>query len=170
MYLICNWPQNHVYHIFLKKRKEEKKAISQNFYHCPAMGLSGKVFVLVLIVSVFFSFLCLTFLGKPAVLISDMHVGRAPWSPLGHRELRRISKFCSDLHRNSTEKIFLCCSNTQSKHLHSLHWRRPAAAGPEWPLGVPPLCCKTLTNAEKWCEGINTIGIAHQRVEKQTVI
>lgn len=61
----------------IEKEERKKKVFPRTFL---AMGLSGKVIVLLLILTVFFSFFCLTFMGRPAVLISDVHVRRAPWS------------------------------------------------------------------------------------------
>lgn len=101
LYLICNWPQNHVY-TFIEK-EERKKALSQSFYHCPVIGLSRKVFVLVLIVSVFFSFLWLTFL--PAVFIRDIHVDRAPrslWVIRGREEFPNFLLICKEIQRKKS--------------------------------------------------------------------
>lgn len=96
----------------------------------------------------FLFFLCLTLLGKPAVLISDIDVSRAPWSLWVNRLTEKFPNFiliCTEIQQNT---ISYCCRIIQSKHLHSLHFQRPAALGPEWPLGVPPLSCKTQTNSD----------------------
>lgn len=96
----------------------------------------------------FLFFLCLTLLGKPAVLISDIDVSRAPWSLWVNRLTEKFPNFiriCTEIRQKT---ISYCCRIIQSKHLHSLHFQHPAAPGPEWPLGVPPLSCKTQTNSE----------------------
>lgn len=75
--------------------------------------------------------LCLTFLGKPAVLISDIDVSRAPWSLWVNRLTEKFPNFiliCSEIRQKT---ISYCCRIIQSKHLHSLHFQRPAAPGPE---------------------------------------
>lgn len=77
-YLICSWPQNHVYHIYWKRG--EKKSHFPELLPLPSDGTQWQ--------SLCFGFdsQCFLFLplhhifGKPAVLIGDIHVGRAPWS------------------------------------------------------------------------------------------
>lgn len=167
LHLICNCKRI-MFTTFIEKEERKKTAFPRTFL---ATGVSGKVFVLVLILTVFFSFFCLSFMGRPAVLISDIHVSRAPWSFGSSGVLKNFHILFWFAPKFSRRRKSLTAAGLFKANIcivFSYVVLQPR--GRSGPSGVPPLSSKGLTNAEKWCEGINTVGIAHQRVEKQIVI